>query len=72
MVSPKLQLTCFAFLVFLIVGSPTLYSFTDARIASPFGLDFVDDDGNVTTAGLVTHALVAAVLVNIYLMTFHF
>lgn len=68
----KLQLTLFSILVFLVVSSPQLYNLTDAYIARPLGLTFQDADGLATTPGMIVHALVAGLLVNLYLMTFKF
>jgi hypothetical protein len=69
---PKLQLTLFSILVFLVVSSLRLYALTDAYIARPLGLDFQDVDGYPTTSGMIVHALVAGLLTNLYLMTFKF
>lgn len=68
----KLQLTLFSILVFLVVGSPQLYDLTDAYIARPLGLEFMNDYGRVTNPGLIVHALVTGLLINLYLMTFKF
>ena len=69
---PKLQLTLFSILVFLVVSSLRLYSLTDLYIARPLGLVFLDKDGYPTTVGMIVHALVAGLLTNLYLMTFRF
>jgi hypothetical protein len=69
---PKLQLTLFSILVFLVVSSLRLYALTDSYIARPLGLDFQDNDGYPTTSGMIVHALVAGLLTNLYLMTFKF
>lgn len=69
---PKLQLTLFSILVFLVVSSFRLYDLTDTFIAKPLGLEFQDKDGYPTNVGMIVHALVAGLLTNLYLMTFKF
>jgi hypothetical protein len=69
---PKLQLTLFSILVFLVINSQRTYSLTNAYIAEPLNLEFMDDYGNPTQTGMIVHALVAGLLINLYLMTFKF
>jgi hypothetical protein len=69
---PKLQLTLFSILVFLVVSSQRLYALTNKYIARPLGLAFLDKAGYQTPVGMIVHALVAGLLTNLYLMTFKF
>lgn len=69
---PKLQLTLFSILVFLVVSSLRVYDLTNVYIAIPLGLEFQDVDGYPTNLGMIVHALVAGLLTNLYLMTFKF
>jgi hypothetical protein len=65
--SPLISIPLFTALSFLIVGSPVVYKFTDAKIARFLKLDFADENGNPTNAGLVVHAIVLAILVYVFL-----
>ncbi len=66
MISPIVQISLFAGLVFLVIGSPGAYAVTNTLSR---GL-FLNDDGNPTFAGTLVHATVAALLTALYLTTF--
>jgi hypothetical protein len=68
LLAPRVQITLFAVLVFLVVGLPSTYELTDSLVAR-FGLDFVDVDGTPTKLGVATHACVAGLLTWSFLLT---
>lgn len=69
---PKLQLTLMTMLIFMIISSMPMYNKTNAYIAQPLNLEFMDDYGYPTRIGLIVHSIVAGLLMNLYLMTFKF
>lgn len=68
MISPTTQISLFAALTFLVIGSPAMYKLTSflARGA------FTDDHGAPTYLGTAVHAIVAGVIVALYLRMFAF
>lgn len=68
--SPLTAIPLYTALTFLIVGSPVVYSFTNKLIAKPLKLKFVNEDNVPTTAGLIVHAIVLALLVYIFLRVY--
>lgn len=68
--SPLVAIPIFVALSFLIVGSPVVFKFTDTRIAPLLKLDFANQNGVPTRAGLVVHAIVIALLTYAYLRVY--
>ncbi len=68
--SPRIQIALFSALIFLIIGSSTMYGLTDRFIAGLVGLDFTDARGVPTRLGLLVHAIVTGLLMTLYLYTF--
>ena len=68
--SPLVAIPIFTALAFLIVGSPVVYKFTDAKIAPLLKLDFATPAGVPTRAGLIVHAVVIALLLYAYLRAY--
>lgn len=68
--SPRVQLTLFAILVFMVIGAPATYDLTDAYLAAPLGLDYSDGQGTPTKLGVFVHAMVAGLLTWLYVSTF--
>ena len=68
MISPVIQISLFAALTFLVLGSPAMYKLTSflARGA------FTDDRGAPTFLGTAVHAIVAGLVVALYLKMFAF
>jgi hypothetical protein len=71
MIPVKIQLVLFVTLVTLIVSAPATYQVTDMFIGKPFKIPFIAT-GTVqpTQAGILVHALVAGLLMYLYLFTF--
>lgn len=67
--SPLIAIPLFAALLFLIVGSPTVYAFTDSTLAAPLGTSF-SDGGAPTRIGLIVHAGVTFLAVYAYLKAY--
>lgn len=65
--SPLVAIPLFASLAFLIVGSPVVYKFTDAKIGSLVKLDLATPAGTPTRSGLIIHAVVLGLLMYAYL-----
>lgn len=65
--SPLVAIPLFASLVFLIVGSPVVYKFTDSKIGGLIKTDLASPTGAPTRAGLIVHALVLGLLMYAYL-----
>ncbi len=68
--SPLVAIPVFTALAFLIVGSPVVYKFTDAKIATLLKLDFAAPSGLPTRAGMITHAIVIGLLMYAYLRAY--
>lgn len=66
--APTTQLAIVAALLFIIVGSPSLYMLVD-KLLSPVGLDVADSNGRPTRLGLAAHGVVFGALVSWYLTT---
>ena len=66
--SPATQLAIISGLLFIIIGSPSLYMLVD-RLARPLNIDVADPSGRPTRLGLVLHAVVYALALNWYLST---
>lgn len=66
MISPIVQISLFAGLVFLVIGSPGAYAITNTMSRGIL----LSDDGTPTFAGTLVHATVAALLTALYLTTF--
>lgn len=66
--APTVQLSIVAGLLFVIVGSPSLYKLVD-RLLAPLGLDVADASGRPTRLGLAAHAAVFGLLLHWYLTT---
>lgn len=66
--APTTQLSIVAALLFIIVGSPSLYMLVD-RLLSPLGLDVADSNGRPTRLGLAAHGVVFALVMHWYLTT---
>lgn len=67
--SPLTAIPLFVALGFLIVGSPVVYNFTDAKIGKLVKMNFADN-GVPTTTGLIVHAIVLALLVYAFLRAY--
>jgi hypothetical protein len=65
--SPAAQLAIISGLLFIIIGSPSLYMLVD-RLARPLNIDVADPSGRPSRLGLVLHAVVYALALNAYLM----
>ena len=72
MITVKVQLVLFTILVTLIVSAPATYRVTDMYIGRPLKMPFLDV-GMIapTSTGILVHALVAGLLMYLYLMTFN-
>lgn len=66
MVPPIAQISLFAALAFLVIGSPGAYAITNTL----FGGMFLNDEGNPTFTGTLVHTVVVGVLMALYLSTF--
>lgn len=66
MVPPIVQISLFAALAFLVIGSPGMYAITN----TVFRGMFLNDDGNPTFVGTLVHALVVGLVMALYLTTF--
>jgi len=69
MIPVKVQLVLFTILVTLIVSAPATYKVTDMLIGTPLKMPFVVM-GSPSTTGILVHALVAGILMYLYLLTF--
>ena len=71
MLPVKVQLVLFTILVTLIVSAPATYRVTDMIIGKPLKMPFLGA-GMIqpTSTGILVHALVAGLLMYLYLMTF--
>jgi len=65
--SPLISIPLFSALTFLIVGSPIVYKFTDAKIGRLLKIDLADRNGCPTNTGLIVHAIVLAMLLYVFL-----
>lgn len=65
--SPLVAIPLFTALAFLIVASPVVFKFTDAKLAPLLRTDIASPSGLPTRAGLVLHAVVLALLLYVYL-----
>lgn len=68
--SPLVAIPLFAALTFLIVGSPVVYKFTDAKIGGLLKLDLASPVGVPTRAGLITHAIVTGLILYAFLRSY--
>lgn len=68
--SPLVAIPVFTALAFLIVGSPVVYKFTDAKIGGPLKLDLATPAGLPTRAGLILHAIVLGLILYAYLRAY--
>jgi len=68
--SPLVAIPLFSALAFLIVASPVVFKFTDAKLAPLLRTDIASPSGVPTRAGLVLHAVVLALLVSFYLKSY--
>jgi hypothetical protein len=68
--SPLVAIPLFSALTFLIVSSPAVYKFTDTRVGPIFKLDLASRNGAPTRAGLIVHAIVAAIILYAYLRVY--
>lgn len=64
--APTTQLSIVAALIFIIVGSPSLYMLVD-RLLSTVGLDIADSNGRPTRLGLAAHGIVFGLVLNWWL-----
>lgn len=69
MIPVKVQLVLFSILVTLIVSAPATYRVTNQFIGMPLKMPFLTAD-KPTSAGILVHALVAGLLMYLYLLTF--
>lgn len=71
MIPVKIQLVLFTILVTLIVSAPATYKVTNQFVGLPLKLPFIAT-GTVqpTSTGILAHALVAGLLMYLYLLTF--
>ena len=71
MIPVKVQLVLFTILVTLIVSAPATYDVTNMLIGKPLNMPFVTIlTKKPTSTGILVHALVAGLLMYIYLLTF--
>lgn len=70
MLPVKVQLVLFTILITLIVSAPATYKVTDMLIGTPLKMPFVMMNAPSTT-GILVHALVAGLLMYLYLLTFN-
>lgn len=68
MLSPSAQISIFAGLAFLVLGSPAMYKLTSSLA---FGT-FTDDRGAPTFFGTFAHAIVVSLAMGLYLRMFGF
>jgi hypothetical protein len=68
--SPLVAIPLFATLAFMVVGSPVVYKFTDAKIGAPLKMPFVTTSGMPTRAGLIVHAIVLGLILYAYLRAY--
>ena len=66
MVPPIAQISLFASLAFLVIGSPGAYAITNTLV----GGRFLNDEGNPTLVGTLAHTVVVGILMALYLSTF--
>ena len=69
---PRIQVTLFSALVFIIISSFGVYNITNKYLARPLGFKFVNEDGFPTRLGVAVHTIVAGSLMYAYLVTFDF
>ena len=69
MIPVKVQLVLFTILITLIVSAPATYKVTDMLIGTPLKMPFVVMNSPSPT-GILVHALVAGILMYLYLLTF--
>ena len=69
---PRLQVTLFSALVFIIISSFGVYNITNKYLAKPLGFKFITEDGFPTRLGISVHTIVAGSLMYAYMVTFDF
>ena len=71
MIPVKVQLVLFTILVVLVVSAPATYKVTNDIIGQPLKMPFITVVTKAPTpTGLFVHALVAGLLMYLYLLTF--
>jgi hypothetical protein len=68
--SPLVAIPLFVTLTFLIVGSPVVYKFTDAKLGAPLNLDLATPAGVPTRTGLIVHAVVIGLILYAFLRSY--
>ena len=71
MIPVKIQLVLFTILVTFIVSAPATYRVTNMLIGKPLKIPFLTTPTEAPTpVGILVHALVAGLLMYLYLLTF--
>jgi hypothetical protein len=70
MIPVKVQLVLFTILITLIVSAPATYKVTDMLIGTPLNMPFLVMGSSPSPIGIIVHALVAGLLMYLYLLTF--
>lgn len=71
MIPVKIQLVLFTILITLIVSAPATYQVTNMLIGQPLKIPFIAmGPAQPTPTGILVHALVAGLLMYLYLLTF--